>query len=217
MDLMDDEIISLKPSGYILCNGAYACVDDKDIYSVYFRQEEVDKIREVVNKYDGFAIFETLNETYVDSLESRPFLEFMNCWGKALTGFREGRDPDDRYLIAMIGFSDRNVMPHVERELKDYADLAAHMQYSSCDVNIRGINKGYGVKKIIEYLNVPLEDTYAFGDGINDLEMLQSVGHPIIMANCNDELRPFGFEETADVLDDGFYKYLTENGLIKAI
>ena len=67
------------------------------------------------------------------------------------------------------------------------------------------------------YLNIPLEDTYAFGDGINDLEMLQSVGHPVIVANSVDGLKHSVFEETDDVLEDGFYNYLVANKLIKAL
>ena len=36
MGLMDKKIISLNPSGYILCNGAYASVGNKEVYALYF-------------------------------------------------------------------------------------------------------------------------------------------------------------------------------------
>ena len=217
MGLLDQQILDLDPSGYILCNGAHARILGEEIYSYYFSRKALAEVRRVVKKYEGFCILEAMDDMYVDSFESRPFLEFLNGWGSSLSGFREGGEDRDDYLIAMIGFADRSVMKHVEEELADYVDLFPHKQYSSYDVNIKGIDKSVGVKRIREFLNIPLEDTYCFGDGINDLEMLQAVGHPIVVANCVPELKTYGFEETDDVLDDGFYNYLLLHKLIKAM
>ena len=66
-------------------------------------------------------------------------------------------------------------------------------------------------------VNIKREDTYCFGDGINDLEMLKAVGHPVIMANADERIKKYGFENTNDVIDNGFYQYLVNNMLIKAI
>ena len=57
----------------------------------------------------------------------------------------------------------------------------------------------------------------SFGDAINDLEMLQCVGHPVVVDNCVPELKTFGFEQTDDVLDEGFYNYCVSHKLIKAL
>ncbi len=215
--LLDPKILSLDPSGYILCNGAYAEFMGKEIYSLYFTRRQLSAIKRIVSKYNGFVIFEALDEMYVDSLQSESFKAFMKGWGSSLDGFKEGGEGRSDFLIGMIGFLDRSVMKDVEEELSEYVDLAAHKQFNSYDVNIKGVNKAIGTKRIIKYLDIPLEDTYCFGDAINDLEMLQSVGHPVIVANCADELRGYGFEETDDVLDDGFYNYLVSHKLIKAL
>ena len=50
----------------------------------------------------------------------------------------------------------------------------------------------------VTYLDIPFENTYCFGDGINDLEMLEAVNHPVIMKNCDPQLKTKGFEETDD-------------------
>jgi Cof subfamily protein (haloacid dehalogenase superfamily) len=217
MGLMDNKIISLNPSGYILCNGAYASVGNKEVYALYFEKQDLDKIVEVSMKYEGFYILETYDEMYIDSLDSKPFRTFMSGWASALDGFKEGDIEAHRYMIAMIGFLDPKVKPYVEEELKGYVDLAAHKMFSSYDVNIRGVNKGTGVEKLREYLHVKYEDTYAFGDALNDVEMLQAVNHPVVVANCAKELKAYDFEKTDDVLDDGFYNYLVSNKLIKPL
>ena len=51
------------------------------------------------------------------------------------------------------------------------------------------INKGVGVKKTCEHFGIQLENVVAFGDSLNDKEMLQEVGLGIAMANANDEIK----------------------------
>ena len=214
--LLNDKVTSLKPNGYILCNGAYAEFEDKPIYSFCFEESVLDKVKEVVKKYDGFYIFETLDAMYVESLESESFNSFIRSWNITKNGFSDDR-PTDPIHIAMIGFRDYSAFDNVKEELKDYADAIPHNGFSSFDINIKGINKGTGVIKIREYLGIPKENTYCFGDGINDLEMLLEVGHPIAMGNCDRKLDGYGFEKTDDVLDEGFYNYLVSHKLIKAL
>ena len=214
--LLSEKITDLKPNGYILCNGAYSEIEGRMIHADYFTAEAVESIKRSAIGSGGFYFLETLERMYVNSLEDETFLNFARIWGTKMDRVGLEKERNDRCLIAMIGFDGRETFMQAKEELKDVVDLADHRVFPSCDVNIKGINKATGVKKIIEYLGFPLEDTYAFGDAVNDLEMLQSVGHPVIMANCAAELKGRGFDETGDVLDDGFYDYLLSNKLIKA-
>ena len=214
--LLSEKITDLKPSGYILCNGAYSEIGGKAIHADYFSEEAAEAIKRNVITCGGFYFLETLERMYVNRLEDETFLEFARIWGTKMERVDLEENRKDRCLIAMIGFDDRGKFEKAKGELKGIVDLADHRVFPSCDVNIKGVSKATGVKKIIEYLDFPLEDTYAFGDAVNDLEMLESVGHPVIMANCAAELKGRGFEETGDVLDDGFYDYLLSNKLIKA-
>lgn len=52
----------------------------------------------------------------------------------------------------------------------------------------KGISKGYAIKKVLEKHNIKPEEAIAFGDGLNDLEMLQTVGKGYIMGNAHDKL-----------------------------
>lgn len=217
MGLLDRQIIDLDPSGFILCNGAYDLVGDQTVFRDSFSKEAVEKIREVTVAYNGFYIFEALNEMYVDSFDSDAFQLFMSGWAKVLKGFEESKVADKPFHITMIGFCDEDSCQKAGEQLKDIADLARHKGFYSYDVNIKGISKATGVNRIREYLNIPYEDTYAFGDALNDLEMLQAVAHPVIMKNSDPALKTYGFEETGDVLDNGFYRYLLTNKLINPL
>lgn len=215
--LLNDEIKSLEPGGYVLCNGAYAEIDGKPIFEKAFSSTAVEKIAEVPVKNHGFYILESVDDVHVHSFQDESFRFFMRNWGLDHHGFAENEELRDDFYIAMIGFLDEDDARKATDELNGYVDIARHKSFISYDINVKGINKGTGVRKIIEYLDVPFENTYCFGDSINDLEMLQSVFHPVIVENAHELLKGFGFEMTDDVVDDGFYNYLVSNKLIKAL
>lgn len=48
------------------------------------------------------------------------------------------------------------------------------------------VNKGNGLRKMAQTLNVPLEECIAFGDGDNDVEFLQYSGRGVAMRNARD-------------------------------
>ena len=68
-------------------------------------------------------------------------------------------------------------------------------------------DKGKGVCAVAEHLGVSIEDTYGFGDSMNDLEMIETVGTSICMEN--------GAQALKDV-SDMVCPSVTENGLEKA-
>ena len=215
--LLTDEIKDLNPSGYILCNGAYGEFDNKEIYGIRFDEKALEEITAIPKYNNGFYILESLNNVFINSFEDESFIYFMNKWGLAPDGFIENKGLDGDYYIAMIGFLDDDDMRRTVAILNDYTDVIPHNNTFSFDVNVKGVSKGTGVEKMIEYLKVPFENTYCFGDGLNDLDMLKGVAHPIIMANAHEELNNYNFEVTDDVIDDGFYNYLVNNKLIKAL
>lgn len=74
--------------------------------------------------------------------------------------------------------------------------------------------KGVGVQKILSYFNIKKEEAMAFGDGNNDIEMLQAVGVGIAMENASSELKTVADEVCGHVRADGVYHYCVDHGLI---
>jgi len=52
-------------------------------------------------------------------------------------------------------------------------------------------NKGTSLSQLIERLNISREQVIAFGDGGNDIQMLQMAGWPVAMANASNELKSY--------------------------
>ena len=211
--LLGDDILSLHADGYVLCNGSYVLINDKCIFEQAFTSEEVKAIDETVCKHQGFCFMESADMAYVKIVDPYSFELFRSTWGMKRNPKLDGYPEDEKYYIAMIGFANEEDTAVAKEELS-FLNLVRHNHTMSYDVNIKEIHKGTGVRKAIEYLNFAYENTYCFADGMNDLQMLQSVAHPIIMANSYPDLKTFGFTETDDVLENGFYRYLVNNKLI---
>lgn len=57
------------------------------------------------------------------------------------------------------------------------------------------VNKGTGLGHLAEHLGIPIEETIAVGDNLNDVEMLRAAGLGIAVANAHETLK-----ERADVV-----------------
>jgi Cof subfamily protein (haloacid dehalogenase superfamily) len=84
----------------------------------------------------------------------------------------------------------------------------------STDILPSGGSKAEGIKKLISRLNFSMKDVYAFGDGLNDIEMLQSVGTGVAMGNAHPIVKKAANVVTRDVADDGIYEGLKMLNLI---
>ena len=74
--------------------------------------------------------------------------------------------------------------------------------------------KGLGVCKVLEYYHLDSSEAIAFGDGNNDMDMLQAVGVGIAMGNASEELKQIADGVCSSAAEDGIYHYCVENGLI---
>ena len=66
-------------------------------------------------------------------------------------------------------------------------------------------NKGMGIRMLMEHMGLEREEVVAFGDNFNDETMLDSVGHPFIMAHAHPALLAKGYnvcEKVLPVLED---------------
>ena len=72
----------------------------------------------------------------------------------------------------------------------------------------KGVNKAYGLEKLVQKLNINRNEIAAIGDAANDIEMLQYAGLAIAMGNATEEVK-----NLCDIVTDTN----ENNGVIKAI
>jgi Cof subfamily protein (haloacid dehalogenase superfamily) len=69
--------------------------------------------------------------------------------------------------------------------------------FSILDVLRLGVTKGVALKEWARRRGIAREDVMAIGDNWNDREMLEFAGLPVVMANCVEELKSFGWTMTS--------------------
>lgn len=85
----------------------------------------------------------------------------------------------------------------------------------SCDMLPKGGSKARGIEKLLAHRGCTLEDVFAFGDGLNDIEMLQAVGTGVAMGNAHTEVKAVADVVIGHVDEDGLAKGMQQLGLIK--
>lgn len=84
----------------------------------------------------------------------------------------------------------------------------------SIDILPVGGTKAIGIEHMMKASGLNHADSYAFGDGLNDLEMLQAVGTGVAMGNARDSLKTIADFVTDSSDNDGIFKGLKQLKLI---
>jgi Cof subfamily protein (haloacid dehalogenase superfamily) len=106
-----------------------------------------------------------------------------------------------------------------EGEEKQYQQVFSDFDFVrwhpvSVDVLPKGGSKAKGIEKIVQKLGFPEERQYAFGDGLNDMEMLLSVKNSVAMGNAEEKVKEVAKYVTKSVEDNGIFHGLQMVGLL---
>lgn len=71
------------------------------------------------------------------------------------------------------------------------------------DIIPKGSKKSIGIDKIISHYGIALSETMAFGDGGNDIDMIQHAGIGVAMGNAGEEVKAIADYVTSSVDEDG--------------
>lgn len=84
----------------------------------------------------------------------------------------------------------------------------------SGELSVVGVNKASAIETLIQHLNIPKENTFAFGDGMNDTDMLEYCHVGIAVGNAKEGLKEIADEVCDDIAKDGIYKAMKKHQLI---
>lgn len=82
------------------------------------------------------------------------------------------------------------------------------------DIIAKGGGKDEAIRRYLETTGIRREETIAFGDGLNDINMMNFAGIGVAMGNAEEAVKAAADYVTADIDDDGIEKALKHFGLI---
>ena len=116
--------------------------------------------------------------------------------------------------IGMIVVNDKKDIPAMVEALSPYFEIQRHQSDYSFDLTLRGESKAVGIKHLVEAMGKDIKDTIAFGDGRNDIEMLEEVGIGVAMGNGCQEAKSVADYITDSIENEGISKALMNFDLI---
>ncbi|WP_117161715.1 Cof-type HAD-IIB family hydrolase [Paraliobacillus sp. X-1268] len=85
---------------------------------------------------------------------------------------------------------------------------------NSGELSIPGIHKATAIEKLLEHLKIDKKDTFAYGDGLNDIEMLEFVQYGIAMGNAKDAVKKIANDITDTHNEGGIYNSFKKYALV---
>lgn len=208
------ELKEIDGLNFVTTNGAFACRHNGE---VLVDEEFPKEMIEEVNQYckdNGYMYFdESQDVVEVEDITDPRFKKYVTDWGISLDVFKT-YEGNIKFYMMMALFKTKEELKSFKMHFKGRLEIEDQYASVSVDIGLPGINKGYGVRKVLEKLNIDPKDAYAFGDGNNDVDMLKSVGNSYAMDNANFNAKSAAKYIAPSVAVDGFYAIMVKDGLI---
>lgn len=219
-----DMLSPLLPYGFdgvIASSGAYIRCGEEVIYDCPMTDKEQETVMKLLEENGIFRTVECLDGSYTDE----GFKEFLKKnagvngnsellrWRRQIEKSLNIRPMSEYggqpiYKIVMMVLSEEQ-LSEPRRVLGDKFDFCIQEHDRSGFVNgeliKKDYNKGTALKKVCAYYGISVEDSIAYGDSMNDLEMMAAAGLSVCMENGSGKLKELADDICPSVQDDGIY------------
>lgn len=193
----------VNPDAVIHLNGTKITVGEKLIYEHCMNKELVHRLLDFTKGREFAMGITTGAEDYFINPEY-VVRHDMRRWGISERNFQ---DPEQLYnmnirTLCYIGHeSGAKLVEESFPEVK----LPLFSSKEGADVIEKAASKAEGLKRLCEYYGVPVSKTIAFGDSMNDYEIIQEAGIGVAMGNSVEELKQAADYVTSSIGEDGVW------------
>lgn len=157
--------------------------------------EEGEKVLSLLEQYDTFreVYFDGIGYARKEDLERIPYFmenpylaEYIRKTRKPVEDVRGYMRKEGRGMDKVQGiFHNLEERDKAFAKLMDFEGIVATESLgNNIEINRKGVNKGRGLQVLGEKLGISLGEMIAFGDGANDIEMIQMAGVGFAMGNA---------------------------------
>lgn len=211
-----DELLDFKFDGYVTINGQYCYLTTGEVLNdQVLSKEDIQNVLPIFKEKNlacDFALldgaFMNLKNDRVKWLEdelgdSERFIVDDNAYEKALS--------EKVYQLNVF------VSEEEEDKFMGYMPNSKTARWTShfTDVIPKDGGKNRGIDAMINHFGIKLEETMAFGDGGNDIDMLKHAGIGVAMENAREDVKEIADFITTSVDDDGITYALKYYGVLK--
>ena len=179
------------PCNFIAENGTNVVLDHTTVSSTTISPDIVRQVLETITQlgahgHDIGIVACTPEVAYVDRGDEA-FLEQTRRYYASMQQVDTVAElnPEEIIKIAVFGFDsvEESIYPHLS-EFYEQAQVAVSGKHW-IDIMSADADKGHGLRELCAQLGISPSQTLAFGDYLNDLELLQQAGVAVAMANAH--------------------------------
>lgn len=214
-NIRSKQLLELGFDGIIAACGNHVEMDGVILYEKVLPPELVERSIHLLRECHMPVVLEGPEYHWVDEkgLEKDPYVLYLfQEMGNTALPLR-GYTNDIRINKFSADILPDTDYARVRRELENEFDFLEH-DGQVVEFVPKGTSKATGIEWVCRSLGVDINDTYAIGDSVNDLDMLQFVGHSIAMGNGTEPVRQAAEYVTSDIHEDGVYRAMEHYGLI---
>ena len=197
---------------FVSYNGQYVVLKGEVLYTNPLKISSLEKLTEVSLQNNHPVVF-------MDHEDMKANVPEHTYIKESIATLKIGRFPthDPHYykgreLYQTLLFCPEGEEKQYEQEFYDFDFVRWHPV--SLDVVPKGGSKAKGIEKIVEKLGIPMERQYAFGDGLNDMEMLTTIKNSVAMGNAEEIVKSAAKYVTKSVEENGIFHGLQMVGLL---
>lgn len=199
--------------GYVVDNGAYIVYNDEVIYKKPIEKEDVKNTLKWLKTNPLQVEFHTKDITYMnlDNEYTRRMVEI----GPQFEMLFEIVDDETILNTEVIEMSFHGTAEQEKELFKVCPNLKSERWIPDfTDINTIGTSKAQGCHLMMDKFNLKNDEVLSFGDGGNDISMLDNVGIGVVMGNADDNVKKHGKYITDHINNDGVYKALKHFNVI---
>lgn len=196
---------------FVTANGQYVEYQGKIL-----RENKIPKpiIKDIVNFFDENNIeYAFINNQNLAI--SNPTKKLTNALNPITTNYIIDKFFFEKeHVLQLLSFTDESQDQLIEQSnlLKGLKTLRWHKD--SLDIFDANGSKAEGIEVLIKHLGFTMDNVMAFGDGLNDIEMLTRVGVGVAMGNASPLVKESAKYITKDINKDGIAHFLHKTKLI---
>lgn len=208
------DLLGIGFDGIITACGSMIEYEGETVYNKLISREDCIRTLESVQKHGFKSILEGPEYLYMDRKDFEGDMygeKVMKEMGNRLLSITENwGNWTMNKLSCECGSPTRD---QCFDELSDLYDYMLHNEHI-VEMVPKGFNKGKGIIEVCEFLKEGVLDTIAFGDSINDKEMLETAGISVAMGNATDAVKELADYVTTNILEDGIWNAMKHYQLI---
>lgn len=202
----------INPDAIIHLNGTKITVGSELIYEHLFDKGLIERILSFAEE-KHYSVGASIEENDFYTCPDVVTRHDMELWGECGRRFGDPWKLKDLDVRTMAYIGNETGAKDLE---KCFPEINVHMfaEKQGADLVEKVTSKAMGLKRLCAYYGVPVSDTFAFGDSMNDYDIIKAAGVGIAMGNAMDELKAAADYVTDAVDRDGIKNACLHYGLI---